>query len=173
MKVFIITRISSEGFYDGSESINFVGTDPEDVITDAYEEYELVWNEESESDFIDKAQFAAIMREGFRQGTATINNYVVVQFSESHTQFEPLCVELGSGILDRSSFVAVKLWSREDVFYVLTESGFEGSEEQIDAVINTGILDALCDCTDQDWEIISSAVCEAERRGDIWKGGRV
>lgn len=76
---------------------------------------------------------------------------------------------LGYDLIDRSVFLATKLWSREDIIEPLTIRGFEATEEAIDAVINTGYLNALNDCTDGDWEIIESAITEASRRGYISK----
>lgn len=72
-----------------------------------------------------------------------------------------------SDILFRSDYIATVLWSREDVEDALLENGFKGTAEEIDAVINTGYLRALEDCTDGDWYVIDDAIREAERRGEI------
>ena len=69
--------------------------------------------------------------------------------------------------LSRDEYVAAKLWTRADVMAVLKDRGYKGTDEQIDAVINTGMLKGLNDCTDGDWEIIEMAITEAERRNDL------
>ena len=70
-------------------------------------------------------------------------------------------------IIRASDFVATKLWSREDIADNLWENGFEGSEEEIDAILNSGKLKALEDCNDQDWETIGDAICSAKNSGEI------
>ena len=67
----------------------------------------------------------------------------------------------------KDEYVAAKLWTRADVMAVLKDRGYKGTDEQIDAVINTGMLKSLGDCTEQDWEIIELAVTEAERRNEL------
>lgn len=178
MNIYLINWVCSEGFYDGSETVTFLGTDPKDVIRDAYKQYASEAAEASRSgsldpdcDVLSEKEFESIMDTGFALGKNNRGNFALLQLYECHMQFEPLCLSLGPDIIDRSSFIASKLWSREDVLGVLSENGFEGTEAEIDAVINTGMLDSLNDCTDNDWEIIGSAVREAERRGDIREGG--
>ena len=60
-----------------------------------------------------------------------------------------------------SDYIAWKLWSRDDIAYRLHALGFEGTEEQIDTVINTGELKYLCDCDDNDWFLIDDAIRQA------------
>ena len=67
----------------------------------------------------------------------------------------------------REQYVAAKLWEREDIYHMLTENNYEGTDNEIDAVINTHMLDALEDCTDTDWEIIENAISYAEKCGNI------
>jgi hypothetical protein len=170
MKIYLINWVCSEGFFDGSETITFLGTDPKDVIADAYKQYIESADADSsdklepDSEVLTEKEFTALMEDGFRQGKACMDCYALLQFYDSHQQFEPLCLDIGANIIDRNSYIATKLWSREDVLSVLTERGFEGTEEQIDAVVNTGILDGLNECTDQDWEVIGYAVHEALER---------
>lgn len=61
-------------------------------------------------------------------------------------------------IVLRDDFIATKLWSREDVKQVLREEGYADTEENVDDVINSGYLNALNDCTDDDWRIIRNAI---------------
>jgi hypothetical protein len=64
-------------------------------------------------------------------------------------------------IFNRSEFIATKLWSEEDVRSQLEANGFEPSDDNIAAVINTGYLKRLDDCTDADWMIIDYAIWAA------------
>lgn len=61
-------------------------------------------------------------------------------------------------IVLRSEFIAMKLWNREDVKQVLREEGYEDTEENVNEVVNSGYLNALNDCTDNDWETIRNAI---------------
>lgn len=63
-----------------------------------------------------------------------------------------------SDVIIRSDYIASKLWNRADVENVLEEENFPGTSKNIDEVINTGLLDSLNDCTDQDWDIVKNAV---------------
>ena len=64
-------------------------------------------------------------------------------------------------IINRKDYVASKLWCREDIKNILIEEGYEGLEEQVDIVVNSGELSGLNDCTDEDWEIIRIAIKNA------------
>lgn len=63
--------------------------------------------------------------------------------------------------------IARKTWCREDVASILRQNECEGTEKEIDEVINTGMLSALEDCTDEDWQIIDDAVRYAIKTGNI------
>lgn len=173
MKIYLITYVASDGFFDGSEAMPIVGTDPKQVIDKAYELYVSDWTEgrdaldDEDAEMLSLEEFAAVMESGFRMGSKVKDNYVLTQFCDSHTQFEPVAVDVGHNIIDRDSFIASKLWSREDVLSVLNERGYEGTEAEIDAVINTDYLKALDECTDRDWSIINDAITEATRTGTI------
>lgn len=70
-------------------------------------------------------------------------------------------------ILLRSDYIATKLWSEEDIADCLEEQGHPPTQENINAVLNTGYTKALNDCSDGDWMIIANAIYEAEKRGDL------
>lgn len=63
-----------------------------------------------------------------------------------------------SDVIIRNQFLAVKAWSREDVSKCLEEKGYNSSDKNIDAVVNTGSLQHLEDCTDDEWEVIFNAI---------------
>lgn len=64
-------------------------------------------------------------------------------------------------------YVAVKLWSEEDVRSCVFEKYPEYNDEQVkeivSEVINSRYLNALEDCTDEDWGIINFAIDEIHR----------
>lgn len=64
-------------------------------------------------------------------------------------------------ILYRGDYIAMKLWQREDVAGILEKMGYEPTTENVDTVVNTGMLDCLNDCTDSDWEAIENAASYA------------
>lgn len=72
-----------------------------------------------------------------------------------------------SDILLRRDYIATKLWSEEDIAGCLEEQDYPPTQENIDAVLNTGYIKALDECSDGDWMIITDAIYEAERRGDL------
>ena len=61
-------------------------------------------------------------------------------------------------LMDRSEYIATKVWAVEDIEDVLLQEGYIPSARKVEAVINTGLLQSLNDCTDQDWQIITSAI---------------
>ena len=65
-------------------------------------------------------------------------------------------------------YIATKLWSEEDVRWCVSEKYPEYSDEEVDEivsdVINSGYLNPLEDCTDEDWDIINYAIDEIYER---------
>lgn len=63
-----------------------------------------------------------------------------------------------------AEIVAYKLWTIEDIKDSLIGLGYPVTEENISAVIKSGDLGELCDCTDTDWEIIHDAIRENAKK---------
>ena len=63
--------------------------------------------------------------------------------------------------------LAKKIWLADDVRDCLIAEEYEGTDDEVAAVIDTGELKYLNDCTDRDWEIIACAIHETRQRGDI------
>lgn len=61
-------------------------------------------------------------------------------------------------VLLSRSYIAWKVWSEEDIASRLVEKGYEPSESNITAVLNSGHCKNLSECTDSDWEIIDYAI---------------
>lgn len=61
-------------------------------------------------------------------------------------------------LLNRDDYIATVLWSKEDIEAALEEKGYPVTKGNVNAVINSGMLKALGDCTDGDWEIIYQAI---------------
>lgn len=80
--------------------------------------------------------------------------------SDSHITFEFFEQDLGDNIINRDDYLAVKVWDEDDIRSELTESGFEGTDEQVSAVINdsNGELRRLSAPTGDDWDIIDTAI---------------
>lgn len=60
--------------------------------------------------------------------------------------------------INKNDYIAMNLWTREDIESMLRGMAYPATEENIDAVVNSGDLNALNDCTDNDWEIITLAI---------------
>ena len=96
----------------------------------------------------------------------TDSEKAIKAFADIHNlnkSLEALGIKGGCDIIDRNDYIATKLWCRDDVKEILIEKGYAGTENEIDEVINTGRLETLGDCTDEDWEIIDSAIWEADK----------
>lgn len=61
-------------------------------------------------------------------------------------------------LLNRDDYIAMKIWSRNDIASCLEEKGYPVTEENIDRVIDSGELKGLDFCSDGDWEIIYQAI---------------
>lgn len=61
-------------------------------------------------------------------------------------------------VIIRDECLAVTVWTNVDVQTALKEVGYEGTDEQVDAVIDRIDPDALSDCSDGDWQIIYDAI---------------
>ena len=66
-------------------------------------------------------------------------------------------------LLENAGYIGWVLWSRGDVAKKLIENGYKDTPENIDAVLNSGYLKHLSDCTEDGWETISTAIyyCDA------------
>ena len=64
-------------------------------------------------------------------------------------------------------YLAMKLWVKDDIRNELICRGYEGTQDEIDAVVNTGYLKLLNDCTDYDWWCIDYAIDSAIMLGHI------
>lgn len=64
--------------------------------------------------------------------------------------------------LDRNALVLLeRYYSGEDIRGRLMERGYRGTQDEVDAVLNTGYLKNLGDCTDGDWQVIDDAIDQA------------
>lgn len=66
--------------------------------------------------------------------------------------------------LEKAGFLAWKLWSREDIESVLASDGYAVTDENVDEVINTGMLKGLEDIDDGEWEVIHYAIHQCAPR---------
>ena len=69
-----------------------------------------------------------------------------------------------------NDYIAVKLWSKEDVRDRVLERYPEYNDNQIKKivsdVISSGYLKALEDCTDDDWSYIDYAIDEVQKKDE-------
>ncbi len=61
-------------------------------------------------------------------------------------------------LLNRDDYIATVLWSKADIETALEEKGYPVTEDNVNAVINSGMLKCLGDCTDGDWEVIYQTI---------------
>lgn len=72
-----------------------------------------------------------------------------------------ILVSLKKDFIDRRECVALKVWTNEDIASILKECGYKASKNNIKLVVETGRIDELNDCTDDEWDILKNAVNEA------------
>jgi len=87
--MYLINIVYSEGLYSGRESVPIVGNDREKVIEDAFAQY--VFESAaglSENTDLNKAEFTKRMMLGFEDK----NEFVLIQYPDSHIQFEPFVI---------------------------------------------------------------------------------
>lgn len=61
-------------------------------------------------------------------------------------------------LIDQSGYIAYKLWTEDDVTSTLEEEGFAPTRDNVEIVLDTGMLKCLNNCSDQDWGIIREAI---------------
>lgn len=62
------------------------------------------------------------------------------------------------GLINRNDYVAIKLWDKEDIRGIIIEEGYEGTDEEVEAVAKSREIRGLTDCDDGEWELIRYAV---------------
>ncbi|MEY8369760.1 DUF4314 domain-containing protein [Anaerovoracaceae bacterium 42-11] len=67
-------------------------------------------------------------------------------------------------LLNRNDYLAVKLWSEDDIKDSLLEEGYAGTKGEVSMVVDSELLEELNDCTDTDWKIIRDAIKETVER---------
>lgn len=65
-------------------------------------------------------------------------------------------------LIDQSGYIAYKLWTEDDVTSTLEEEGFAPTRDNVEIVLDTGMLKCLNNCSDQDWGIIREAIMECQ-----------
>ena len=75
----------------------------------------------------------------------------------SYVSSDELVHELHRRIGDGDKYIAMKIWQKEDIENVLEQRDDTG-DVTVQDVLNTGKLNVLNDCTDQEWQIIADAV---------------
>lgn len=103
--------------------------------------------------------------DGLPMGECEIYDLIIETCEENGV--EPVSVIVTPAFDISETKVAYKVWSRDDIKGVLQEKNCKGDNNEIDAVINTGWLDALNDCTDEDWQTIANAIEYAISIGNI------
>lgn len=63
--------------------------------------------------------------------------------------------------------VGAKVWTRADVKDRLQSAGFDGTEDEIDAVIIQRDFDRINDCLDEEWDVIDRAIENALGRSNV------
>ena len=96
--VYLITAVSSGGWYNGRESIHWHGTDAEKVIKDAYDYYQGSYGgadsegtlDDPDEEMLTYEQFFESMKAGF---AGDLRSYVLLQCRDDHLQFEASLLE--------------------------------------------------------------------------------
>lgn len=63
--------------------------------------------------------------------------------------------------------VGAKVWTRMDVKDRLLDAGYDGTDDEIDAVITRRGFDRINDCLDEEWGVIDQMIEEALGRRNM------
>lgn len=75
-----------------------------------------------------------------------------------------------SDVLFREDYIAMKLWSSDDIKTVMRDNGYSVTPERVDAVVNEGNKwNGLNDCDDSEWDYILQVIEWALGEPDIDK----
>ena len=61
-------------------------------------------------------------------------------------------------VILQSDYIATHLWTKEDVANVLRDNDLPNTAKNVQAVVDTGLLKYLEECTEDEWEVIRNAV---------------
>lgn len=167
------TYMASGKFSDCTEAVSR-SDQLKDYLPDWGEEFEKSFDEENEY-LLEISRFAdeKFKEQGWLKEDSGLSSKVEPKeltaglLSEIATIYNiPRLKEFVSGrpesqvlsLLNRNDYFALKLWQEDDIKAVLDEMGYPCSEENVATVLASGDLDALSDCTDNDWNIISNAI---------------
>lgn len=95
----------------------------------------------------------------------TVNAYTIERLAALMGKVGEL---MPSDILNRKEYIAGTLWSEDDIADRLDELGYDSTDENIAAVletmVNSGALKKLNECLDEHWNVIDNAINQAELR---------
>ncbi len=100
-------------------------------------------------------------------------DYITVDLYDNPVKMEKGALEIlkryyeSEDILFRSDYIATTLWCDEDIRVRLQDLGYEGTDEEVEAVLGTGYLKYLGDCTDGDWQQIDDAINAALKKESV------
>lgn len=175
MKIYGLTIISSDGDLrterngktEFTESFTKLSADKESLIDYAkgemrkfFDAYDFEFGEHGE---LEDMNGNSVANFEVTLDTCEDKDICIQGPSDSHITFEFFEQDLGDNIINRDDYLAVKVWDEDDIRSELTESGFEGTDEQVSAVINDskGELRRLSAPTGDDWDIIDTAIEDA------------
>lgn len=93
----------------------------------------------------------------------TVNAYTIERLAALMGKVDEL---MPSDVLNRKEYIAGTLWSEDDIADRLDESGYDSTDENIAAVletmVNSGALKRLNECLNEHWNIIDNAINQAK-----------
>ena len=170
MKIYGLTIISSDGDLrterngktEFTESFTKLSVDKESLVDYAkgemrkfFDAYDFEFGEHGE---LEDMNGNSVKNFEITLDTCEDKDICIQGPSDSHITFEFFEQDLGDNIINRDDYLAVKVWDEDDIRSELTESGFEGTDEQVSAVINNRELRRLSAPTGDDWDIIDTAI---------------
>ena len=121
----------------------------------AYEQYKLRWMMDHGYSLEDLVRGLAEMQAESEPGTPVDELLHIWEKDRGLGEAIWACLE---EFQDEPEIIAEKTWTTEDVASVPEQEGYEPSKENIAICMNSGLLNALNDCTNSEWGIISHAV---------------
>ena len=152
----VLTRAGIDGKSDQFESSTFVNPNQSEVINYALSKLRPLFNSFCFEDGVDENEKSVAEYEAELEAGHDIR----ILGAAYHVTFEFFKQDMAAtNIINRDDYIVTKLWCEEDIRMRLIDNyELEGTDEEVAAVINTGYLETLNDCTDTDWSIIDYAI---------------
>lgn len=113
------------------------------------------WNLMAENPTEETAEFCQLDKSAGKEECTDMIECLMHEIISNDSSTDNIFVQ---AVIRPLSVVAQKTWTVQDVAAMLEEENIEPTDDNIQKIIDTGILDRLSYCDDSEWDIIREAV---------------